>query len=180
MLGTEQRDNSLKMLVSIFFAIATAVIVYPGSLKAQTAPADTVIEVTMKNFKFVPNQLEILAGERVKLEFHNKGSVTHAFMAGNVLTEELEGYENGLFEGVKVTKSVNGKTTTKTYGPGSLMLGVKPDQSASLTFTMPDAKIGTYEFGCFKTAGTGGTKHYKVGMKGQIHVGGSMHAHKQK
>ena len=178
MLGTEQRNSAHKYIVSIFFTIATAVILYPGSLKAQTAPADTVIRVTMKNFSFVPNQLEIPSGERVKLEFHNKGSVTHAFMAGNVLTEELEGYENGLFEGVKVTKSVNGQTTTKTYGSGSLMLGVKPGQSASLTFRMPDAKQGTYEFGCFKTAGTGGTKHYKVGMKGQIRVGELMHAHK--
>lgn len=176
MLGTEQQNSALTYVVSIFFALLTAVIVIPHSLKAQAAPADTVIDVTMKNFKFVPNQLEIPAGERVKLEFHNKGSVTHAFMAGNVLTEELEGYENGLFEGVKVTKSVDGQTTTKTYGPGSLMLGVKPGESASLTFKMPDSKKGMYEFGCFKTAGTGGTKHYKVGMKGQIRVGEAMHA----
>jgi len=178
MLGTEQRETICKALVTLFFAIVTVVILAPHSLKAQTARADTLIRVTMENFSFVPNHLEIPSGERVKLEFHNKGSVTHAFMAGNMLTKKLEGFKQGLFEGVEVTKTVNGKTTQKTYDDKSLMLGVKPGESGSLIFVMPDKKRGTYEFGCFKTDGTGGTKHYKVGMKGSVRVGGPMHTQK--
>lgn len=95
-------------------------------------------------------------------------------MAGNVLTKELEGFKHGMFSGVTVVKKVNGKTNKKRYHDQSLMLGVKPDQTATLTFTMPESKEGTYHFGCFKTAGTNNVKHYKLGMKGIIQVKGNL------
>lgn len=146
-------------------------------VRAQSDSGKNVITVTMKNFKFIPNEINIPTGQKVTLEFHNKGSVVHAFMAGNDLTEELEGYKNGMFSGLTVTKKVNGKTMQKTYkSDESLMLGVKPGHTATLTFSMPESKQGEYEFGCFKTTGTAKTKHYKLGMKGSIKVGGSMAA----
>lgn len=146
------------------------------AISKDNVPADTVITVAMKNFEFVPNHLQIPTGEKVNLKFHNKGSVTHAFMAGTDVTDNLKGFNNGLFSGVDVVKTVNGNTTEKTYQTKSLMLGVKPDHTATLTFMMPESKSGAYKFGCFKTAGTNGTKHYSVGMKGTIRVGKQMSA----
>lgn len=143
---------------------------FPQVTHAKAAKQDTVVTLTMKNFKFVPNDIQIPAGEKVRLKFQNKGTVVHAFMAGNGLTQNLKGFKHGMFSGVTVTKKVNGKTSTKTYNNKSLMLGVKPGHSATLTFTMPESKSGSYHFGCFKTAGTGGTKHYTLGMKGMITV----------
>lgn len=134
-----------KQFLPVLFAFFGVLMFFPGKTKAQrNISADTVITVTMKNFKFVPNHLQIPAGEKVTLKFQNRGTVTHAFMAGNQLTENLKGFKDGLFFGVQVTKQVNGKTTQKTYGAQSLMLGVKPGKTATLTFTMPDSKTGSY------------------------------------
>lgn len=164
-------------IITALAMVVGFVYLHPSKAVSQDdVAADTVITVTMKNFKFVPNHLQIPTGEEVRLKFQNKGSVTHAFMAGNHLTEELEGYKDGLFSGVEVTKKVNGKMTKNTYGSQSLMLGVKPGKTATLRFSMPQSKSGTYEFGCFKTAGTNGSKHYSVGMKGTLQVGEQMSA----
>jgi len=163
-------QSLLKSAFLSLFVALTLLILTPDFVSAQSAAADTV-EVIMKNFKFVPNQLQIPTGQKVTLKFHNKGTVTHAFMAGTDVTNNLKGFNNGLFSGVHVIKTVNGKTTEKTYGSKSLMLGVKPNHSATLTFTMPKSKSGNYKFGCFKSTGTGKTKHFSIGMKGTIQIG---------
>ena len=165
------------ILIALFFSLITLSGI-PLSVNAKPDSADSVISITMKNFKFVPSNITIPAGEKVTLKFHNKGTVTHAFMAGNVLTKELEGFKNGLFSGMTVVKKVNGKTSKKTYHDQSLMLGVKPNHTATLTFTMPESKEGSYHFGCFKTTGTHNVKHYKLGMKGTIQVKGNLAVNK--
>lgn len=173
------RIISNRQYISIVTALIIGFLIVLGStskLQAQSTSTDTVITVTMKNFKFIPNKLDIPTGEKVALKFHNKGTVTHAFMAGTDVTDNLNGFKNGLFSGVHVVKTVNGKTTEKTYKNKNLMLGVKPNHFATLTFTMPESKSGTYQFGCFKSTGTGHTKHYSLGMKGTIHIGNQMSA----
>ncbi|HKK45821.1 MAG TPA: cupredoxin domain-containing protein [Balneolaceae bacterium] len=173
MFRIRNKQSLLKYASLSLFATLTLLILTPALVRAQSASADTVA-VTMKNFKFVPNQLNIPTGQTVTLKFHNKGTVTHAFMAGTDVTDNLKGFNNGLFSGVHVVKTVNGKTTEKTYGSKSLMLGVKPGHTATLTFTMPESKSGNYKFGCFKSTGTGKTKHYSIGMKGTIHIGNQL------
>lgn len=162
-----------KRKIVSFISILSALLFLAVPLTAQPVHGDQQhsgreIDITMKNFKFIPNEIQIPAGQKVTLKFTNRGTVTHAFMAGQKLTKDLKGYKNGLFSGVRVIKKTASSASTHTYGSESLMLEVPAGESATLTFTMPESKKGMYHFGCFKT--TGGTKHYTLGMKGSIKI----------
>lgn len=147
-----------------------------------TEPAK-VIEITMKNFKFEPSSITIPTGEKVKLEFTNRGSVEHEFMAGKSVAESGHGFKTDLFAGVDVEKmrpeheehAEEGEEEHAEEGEEhhegehhGTMLDLAPGTSGSMTFTLPASKAGTYTMGCFET--TGGKTHFKMGMKGIIEV----------
>lgn len=157
---------SFPTILSVLLFLALPFCVHSAPVDYQKTGKE--IDITMKNFKFIPSKIQIPAGKTVTLKFTNNGTVTHAFMAGKNLTDDLEGYKNGLFSGVKVIKKTQSSAITRTYGSKSLMLEVPAGETATLTFTMPESKKGTYRFGCFKT--TGGTEHYTLGMKGSIKI----------
>lgn len=133
--------------------------------KPMAARQDTATyKVVMKNFKFIPNTLNLPVNKPVKLIFKNKANIVHAFMAGkNGVRADKKGFKKSLFRGVDV-KHDGGMAGTNP----SFMIGVKPHTKASITFTLPAKDKGTWKFGCFKTIGN--KTHYSMGMKGKIHV----------
>jgi uncharacterized cupredoxin-like copper-binding protein len=163
----------------------TASTTKPMSMKAAADTVDTkVIHLTLKNFAFIPDTLQIPAGKRVKIMIKNTGTVVHEFMAGKGgIAASGDGFKQDLFHNVTVHHSggmvemsgmnmdnMNMENMKMEKMESSFMIDVKPGKKASISFTLPETTKGTWKMGCFVTFGQTSKTHYDVGMKGVVIV----------
>jgi uncharacterized cupredoxin-like copper-binding protein len=161
-----------------------------SSSKSMTAAADTItINLTLKDFAFKPDTLRIPTGTPVKIMIKNTGSVTHEFMAGvGGIAASGDGFKHDLFHNVTVHHTGGtvemGDMDMSDMKMGNMKMGgmkmrkmesgfmidVKPGKQASISFTLPKSKKGTWKMGCFVTFGQTSKTHYDVGMKGVVIV----------
>jgi plastocyanin len=134
----------------------------------------TVIHLTLKDFAFVPDTLRIPAEKPVKIMIKNTGTVTHEFMAGKGrIAASGDGFKQDLFNNVIVHNSggkveMSGMNMEKMES--SFMIDVKPDEKATISFTLPKSTKGTWKMGCFFKFGQTSKTHYDAGMKGVVIV----------
>jgi uncharacterized cupredoxin-like copper-binding protein len=155
------------------------------SSKSLKATGDVeVIHLTLKNFAFVPDTLRIPAGKPVKIIMKNTGSVTHEFMVGKGgFAASGDGFKQDIFHNVTVHHSggvvkmsgmnmddMNMGNMKMGEMDSSFMIDVKPGKKASISFTLPESKKGTWNMGCFVTFGQTSKTHYDAGMKGIVIV----------
>lgn len=117
--------------------------------------AETTVQVTLSDFAFSPNQIEVPAGI-VTFEVTNDGSESHelAFLPGGgevPFTDDGEPDEEALSEA--------GVFELEAFGPG---------QTCNATY---DLEPGTYTLFCIVETGDGST-HYEHGMQGTLLVTG--------
>ncbi|HYW35316.1 MAG TPA: DUF2231 domain-containing protein [Balneolaceae bacterium] len=137
------------------------------AMKTSPSATDTVtIPLTLKDYAYVPDTLKIPTGKPVKIMLKNTGKMIHEFMAGKggVRSDE-HGFKQSLFSKVSVNNS-GGMVETDP----SFMIDLKPGNKASISFTLPASKKGTWKMGCFRQYKKTDKTHYDIGMKGVIIV----------
>lgn len=114
-------------------------------------PAETQITLEVTDFLFTPDNLEVTAGQPVKLTLHNASVLEHDFSIVEIplvgTAEETGGMEHDMGD---------------TAAEPELHVAVGGGQSASLEFT--PTKPGTYDFWCTVSG------HKEAGMTGTLVV----------
>lgn len=133
-------------------------------------PPDNVLHVEVGEMYFqVSGQarnapITLKAGESYALELHNVGHVLHELQIGrDPGTEDghPHDYQTLLFDGVETTVEA-GDVATISETLAEIQL--QPDAIATLDFTLPASKTGTWEIGCFQPG------HYEAGMHAPVIV----------
>lgn len=104
------------------------------------------------------------AGVPYVLSFVNVGAMEHEVLIGRGLLVEddvPDGYETNLLEGVEM--DVTGGGWYVEVG-GVIEFELEAGESITLEVTIPEARVGTWEIGCFIPG------HYQAGMKAPFEV----------
>lgn len=150
----------------------------------QSAPASVEYTITMNEFAYEPNKIELKVGQQVTLHLVNQGALDHELMIGRDAMGDANtpnSFEHYMFEETAPMMSGTGYTVmgadggmdTMDMGSGQdhegfmvLMDGNNPEGKATLTFTVTPEMVGEWEMGCFVDSGA----HYIAGMTGKIVV----------
>ena len=141
------------------------------------------LNISMDDFKFTPEKIELTACQKVRVVLSNNSATNdHAFTVGFGVTKDggsPTGFDNDWFEEIEVAvtgpakKVTAGKTILTHDGIGSVADGgggftiikAPSSQATIIEFSVPPT-IGDFEFASFERGG----KHYEDGMKGLIKV----------
>jgi uncharacterized cupredoxin-like copper-binding protein len=148
-------------LITALAAVASLsiVLVACGSDTSTAKPNDDgVVEITMKDSRFVPNRIEVEAGERVMFRFTNDGALVHEAFIGTMAEQQAHANDVGMGHGSMSTP----KTSTPDPDMGELMVTVDPGKRSELTYTAADA--GTVLIGCHQPG------HWDAGMRATVDV----------
>ena len=108
-------------------------------------PGDITLEVDIEYSEFVPDQLTVVEGTRVRFLVVNGDPIHHEFITGDAEVH---------------LRHANGTEAEHPSIPGEV--SVKPNGTAITTFTFDEP--GVYEFACHLPG------HYAYGMRGEIEV----------
>ena len=134
---------------------------------------DTIeVTITMDDYRFEPDTLQLETYDVIVLKFINKGTVPHGFIAGELVSAARDGFNQSMFEGVEVQKTVGSQTmTTIPENSGQLhdaIITLGPEETGRLVFTLPNKNAGVWWIGCFESSGE--MTHYQLGMRGLVLV----------
>ena len=116
-----------------------------------TPPAETQVSLEVADFKFTPNNLEVTAGQPVKLTVHNTSVLDHDF---SIMEIPLQG-------AVEETGGMEHNMDGMAAEP-ELHIAVGGGQTGTLEFI--PTKPGTYDFWCTVSG------HKDAGMTGTLVV----------
>ncbi len=108
-------------------------------------PGDITVEIEIEYSHFVPDQLTVVEGTRVRFLVVNGDPIHHEFITGGAEVH---------------IRHANGTEAEHPSIPGEVSMG--PNGTAITTFTFEEA--GVYEFACHLPG------HYEYGMRGEIEV----------
>jgi uncharacterized cupredoxin-like copper-binding protein len=139
-----------RILVVLFAAIALAGC-SQGSHEEHLSGTGRVVDIEMRDNRFVPDEVSVDAGETIGFRFHNEGEVSHdAFVGDKRAQREHERQAKAGGDGHDHEET---NDEAVTVGPGD---------TGSLTHTFAEA--GTYEIGCHQPG------HYADGMVARVTV----------
>ncbi len=151
--STTTRKGSLVLAVA---AAVTAVVTGGGYVYAELSdsdgvtaaalgPGDVTVQIDVDHSRFVPDELRIVEGTRVRFLVVNGDPIGHELITGGPDVH---------------VRHANGTEAEHPSVPGEVSVG--PNDMAVTTFTFDDT--GTYEFACHLPG------HYEHGMHGEIEV----------
>jgi len=108
-------------------------------------PGDVTVEIDIEYSRFVPGNLTVVEGTRVRFLVVNGDPIHHEFITGDADVH---------------LRHANGTEAEHPSVPGEV--SVEPNGTAITTFTFE--KPGVYEFACHLPG------HYAYGMRGEIEV----------
>lgn len=157
---------------------------------ATTADSNGEIVISMTEFAFSPNNIEVAPGQTVTFVLVNDGEKEHEFMAGrDVMFADgvANGFEHDFFEDVSpmvepmdalvmdMGEDMDDEMDEEMdeemdmgdeVGHTGFMVARLPNEQARITLTIPEDASGEFEFGCFEEEGA----HWDDGMKGTLTV----------
>ena len=161
------------ILVALVLAITAAAGPVAASHTGLLYGASSRVVITMSEWKFSPSTITIAAGESVDFVLENKGIQSHVFMVYPAPKTRYKGtgdWWEYVLERTYLQDMgeilVHSKGQFAISGTRVAEVGVETGKTVTLTFT--PGKKGRFEIGCHLP--TGGTSHYKAGMKGQLIV----------
>lgn len=180
----KQRGIAVVVTGLIFLVLGCGV----GGADPVTPTLDTTtgvgtLNISMDDFKFTPDRIELRACQKVRVVLSNNSATNdHGFTVGFGVAKEggsPTGFENDWFEEIEVAitgpakKVTVGKAILTHDGIGSVVDGgggftiikAPSSQATIIEFSVPPT-IGDFEFASFESGG----KHYEDGMKGLIKV----------
>jgi uncharacterized cupredoxin-like copper-binding protein len=137
-----------------------------GDDDAATPSDDGVVEITMEDNSFDPDEIEVEAGQTVTFEFRNDGDVEHEAFVGTEAEQEAHESEmspdaEGGHDSGHETESTMAELPDEEHA-GDGAVAVAPGESATLEYTFDEA--GTVVIGCHEPG------HYDAGMKIRVDV----------
>lgn len=122
-------------------------VVLAGALLAMApAPDVRTITIDVEHSRFVPDEIAVAAGERVRFVIRNGDPIDHEFIVGDEHVQRI--HENG-------TEAHHGTV------PGEVSIAAFGTAATTYVFDRP----GTLIFGCHLPG------HYDYGMRGEVRVG---------
>ena len=147
----------------------------------------SLIDYSVDKSDYQPNRIVVRAGETITLTLVNNSGIldyNHELMIGReVVTIDpsvpyLGGYKKDFFDGVHV-KFLGGEGVYRVTAGRAKLTGIKPTEpvggehhgfmigllpkgAATISFTVPESKVGVWDMGCFVQDGA----HYERGMRG--------------
>ena len=125
----------------------------PTSLLAQTVTRSVNIHMD-DTMRFMPDKVEVQAGETIRFVVHNGGAVLHEFVLGN---------DKDIAEHAEMMRQMSSMSADHAHGHGGgAALSVQPGSMGELVVTF--AEPGTVQIACLVPG------HYEAGMRGSIAV----------
>lgn len=137
-------------------------------------PEAVKFTIHMKEYSFTPSDIQVKVGQQVTLELVNDGTLAHELMIGKdvrMVDNHPAGFVTDLFKAAGVEPTISGGSEEMSMDEaaeeGVTMVHLaKTGDTATMTFTVTKAMVGTWEMGCFEQDGV----HYTAGMKGTFTV----------
>ena len=125
----------------------------------RSAPTPRTLDIEMRDTAFAPDQVEVAAGEAVRLVFHNRGAIAHDAYIGDEAAQdahemEMRDAESG--DGGGMDHGGHGAAGDQNA------ITVEPGETGELTYTFEEGDqllIGCHQSG-----------HYEAGMRLTIDV----------
>jgi len=145
--------------LSVFVLSVTGVACGSDGGPIAKANSDNVVEITMEDNRFVPDQVELVKGESVTFRFANDGTVRHEAVFGSAAeqdghADEMTDQPHGMDHASSPTST---ESTTSTPAP---VMNVDPGETAELPYTAPAS--GEILIGCHEPG------HWEAGMKATV------------
>jgi plastocyanin len=150
--------------------LVVAIVGCGGGVEGQ--PDDGVLQVTMRDYHFDPDQWTIRAGEEVRIVLTNEDDAAHDVSIGrDVVVEDQRplGYSQDLLANLDFEVSPAHARSRSVSGPPSVLVTVAPASTVTLTFTPAAEYAGEWEIGCFHSVGC----QYNAGLQGTLAITGS-------
>ena len=126
----------------------------PTGLIAQTVSRSVTIHMD-DTMRFMPDRVDVQAGETIRFVVHNGGAVPHEFVLGT---------EKDIAEHAEQMRQMASMPADHSHShTGGAALSVQPGQQGELVVTFAEA--GTVQVACLIPG------HYEAGMRGSISVG---------
>jgi plastocyanin len=173
----------------LFWVVGIALGLIGATAIARAQGPSASVTIVMTEYKFEPATVRLRAGSTVVLRLVNRGILAHELLIGRGVAKSPKGapdhYGQDFFQGIRVELlSAQGieelaagkaqlagplaqKFLKKEAGEEVFEIALKPKGQAVLRFSVPAARVGTWEMGCFEQEGA----HYLAGMKGTLIVG---------
>lgn len=126
-------------------AVTSAMADDPPPVVVPLGPGDVTVRIDVAHSRFVPDELSVVAGTRVRFLIDNADPIHHELITGG---PEVH------------ARHATGTESEHPAIPGEVSVG--PNGQAMTTFTFEE--IGTFEFACHLPG------HYEYGMHGTIEV----------
>ena len=149
-----------------------------------SAPNQIEYNISMKEYGFVVEGLNagepltLQVGQPYTLHIKNEGTLAHEMLIGQdaIVTNKANNWhldfaENLLGDVETDTSGVMNGAEFTIATPGMGEFELQPGQELSLSFTLPEGKVGNWQIGCFvfsdpnATDANPGVSHYDLGMK---------------
>jgi uncharacterized cupredoxin-like copper-binding protein len=147
--------------LSVFLLSVTGVACGSDGGPIAKANSDDVVEITMEDNRFVPNEVELRKGETVTFRFVNEGTVRHEAVFGPTAEQDRHAGEmTGDPHGMDHAASPNStESTTSTPAP---VMNIDPGETAELPYAAPTS--GEILIGCHEPG------HWEAGMKATVRL----------
>jgi plastocyanin len=155
-----------------------------------STPEPASITIEMDEYSYLPESIQLKVGQQVTLTLLNIGQLDHELMIGRLVTRNDQGQPNGFstdfFIQAEVIPEVSGGGMLMEHSDEDGMEGMDHAEDSeemaamenamvsqpagadptTVTFTVTEEMLGTWEIGCFEEEGV----HYTSGMTGQLTV----------
>lgn len=127
------------------------------------------VEVSMRDYRFQPDELHVPAEMPVTISVVNRDENVHRVTFGRTIVEEdgeQLGFEEDLMAGLDPVVIPRRSIVGGVDHEGPLEVSVDPGETATISVTFPEERVGEWEMGCFNACGA----HYRAGLAGTLQV----------
>lgn len=170
-------------LVLVVIALLALAACSPGGGGATTQE----VSITMSEYKFEPNTIQVKAGQQVRINLVNEGEKDHEFMIGRdlmMMEGAPSGFQTNFFDeyGIEVKAERGGQAVDVMelmeeememegeaggeMDHGFMVFAPRDGETITLSFTVPEDSVGEWQMGCFEDSG----QHWDDGMQGKLIV----------
>ncbi|MFC4350882.1 cupredoxin domain-containing protein [Fodinicurvata halophila] len=137
----------------------------PHGAPGEPSQVSRSIEVVMDDTYFEPERLEVQAGETIRFEIRNKGTLVHEFNIGTpeMHADHADEMMAMMEEGVMTPQSLDEQAMEGMHDHANSVL-LEPGESDEVVWTFPEETDVTLEFGCNVPG------HYASGMVGEFEL----------
>ena len=167
-MGMPMKRTMLVLVLAVAVGLV-ALLVDAGEAEPGRPDAEGVVDVTMRDYRFEPDELFLPAETPLTIRIVNEDSNVHRVTFGrSVIVEDgLQfGFEEDLLADLDPVVLPRRAVVGGMDHEGPLEVSIDPGEVAEIAVTIPGERVGEWEMGCFNACGA----HYRAGLAGWVHV----------